>query len=78
VSDDADLAQRHEQRERRQAIAAVQAEVEASAFRWAADCIDCADPLDEDRVQACPGATRCITCQEAFERRRALFPRTHP
>lgn len=75
MSDEADLAQRYEERDRRQAVARVTAAQEAAGFRWAADCLDCHDPLDEDRVKACPGATRCITCQEAFERRRALFPR---
>jgi phage/conjugal plasmid C-4 type zinc finger TraR family protein len=64
--DDADLAQARIEREREQAVAAVQA---LSAGEGQDDCITCADPIEEARRKAVPSARRCITCQEAAERR---------
>ena len=32
-------------------------------------CIDCDEPIPAARLHAYPAATRCIRCQEAFERR---------
>jgi RNA polymerase-binding protein DksA len=31
-------------------------------------CADCGDPIDFARLQANPGAVRCITCQTRWER----------
>lgn len=31
-------------------------------------CEDCADPIDAERRKACPGARKCLFCQEAAER----------
>lgn len=31
------------------------------------DCIDCGDPIDEERREAMPSATRCIDCQARHE-----------
>jgi len=33
------------------------------------DCADCGDPIPMERLQARPGAARCIDCQERKERR---------
>lgn len=33
-------------------------------------CADCGEPIAAPRLLAYPTATRCIDCQEAFERRR--------
>lgn len=30
-------------------------------------CVDCDGPISEKRLQSFPNATRCISCQEAFE-----------
>lgn len=32
-------------------------------------CIDCGNPIAEKRLKSYPNATRCISCQEAFESR---------
>lgn len=32
-------------------------------------CVDCGEPIPEDRRKAVPGCTRCIVCQRAFEER---------
>lgn len=31
-------------------------------------CIECGDPVGLERLQANPAASRCISCQESFER----------
>jgi phage/conjugal plasmid C-4 type zinc finger TraR family protein len=33
-------------------------------------CDDCDDVIPEERLQAVPGATRCVLCQTLAERRR--------
>lgn len=73
-----DLAQQHE--EMRRAIAIREALADPIrrpdiCFGIIA-CVDCDDPIDPDRLQARPAAVRCITCQEALERHRRLFPGT--
>lgn len=32
-------------------------------------CDGCGDPIEAERRQALPGARKCLTCQEAAERR---------
>lgn len=32
------------------------------------ECEDCGEPIPEARRQAVPGCTRCVRCQEKFER----------
>jgi phage/conjugal plasmid C-4 type zinc finger TraR family protein len=34
------------------------------------ECEDCEEPIPEGRRKAAPGCTRCIRCQEHFERQR--------
>lgn len=31
------------------------------------ECIDCGEPIPEERRTAYPGCTRCIDCQEEYE-----------
>ena len=31
-------------------------------------CIDCGEPIPLERLKAMPGATRCVSCQTAFEK----------
>ena len=39
-------------------------------------CIGCDEPIDAERLDACPAAVRCLDCQEAWERFQRLFPGT--
>jgi RNA polymerase-binding transcription factor DksA len=32
-------------------------------------CIDCDEPIDDDRLKVQPAALRCLDCQELLERR---------
>lgn len=32
------------------------------------DCADCGETIDTERRKAAPFATRCITCQQIFEK----------
>lgn len=75
MTDVIDDAQRFE--EMRRAIAlrdALKTERRADVVFGVVVCGDCDEPLDTDRLAARPGAVRCLTCQEAHERRLALFP----
>ena len=38
------------------------------------ECIDCGDPIPEERLQVEPWALRDIKCQEAYEQRHSLNP----
>ena len=31
-------------------------------------CQDCGQPIGNERLEALPGSTRCVTCQAAWER----------
>lgn len=58
-------------------------QVEATVRRLEAQrptflCRDCLDPIEPERLQAVPGAGRCITCQEAEERSRRVHSRSSP
>lgn len=35
-------------------------------------CVDCEGAISEKRLKSFPNATRCISCQEAFEEQRQL------
>ena len=65
--------------EARQQLAAL-SDVDAALSRVAAgsygECIDCGEPIAIARLKAYPAATRCIDCQEAFEKREAGPPLT--
>lgn len=61
-----DRAQRLEQRQREQAIAA-QLAVALPSGPSLAHCKDCDNPIPEKR-QALGGMTRCVPCQTIFEK----------
>ena len=48
-------------------------DVEAALRRVAdksyGECIDCAEPIPRARLEANPGASRCVPCQQRFEAR---------
>lgn len=35
-------------------------------------CIDCEEPIHDDRLRVKPDAVRCVDCQNAHDRREAL------
>lgn len=76
MTDTIDQAQRFEAFRRDLALRARRAEAEQlarpSAFLL---CDDCGDPIDAERRRAAPGATRCVFCQEAAERRLRTYVR---
>ncbi|WP_084312824.1 TraR/DksA C4-type zinc finger protein [Desulfobulbus elongatus] len=65
--DDVDIAQELREAELRHLLAA-----RAYALphgESAEECDDCGEPIPEARRQAAPGCTRCVFCQQRFERR---------
>lgn len=70
--DEADIAQRQEERQRESAIEAalVRHTDEQHRIGDRVYCLDCADEIPETRLAANPRASRCIDCQAAHERRR--------
>jgi phage/conjugal plasmid C-4 type zinc finger TraR family protein len=68
--DDGDRAQQREEFIRGAALSATRLKVTTALARaGAADCVDCDDPIPEDRRKALPSAKRCVGCQEDFEKR---------
>lgn len=67
MSDEADQAQRIDERYRAAAIAHVRARTQRDGFD---ECEDCGELIEPARRKAMPSATRCVDCQEDFERRR--------
>lgn len=65
--------------EARQLLSAL-ADIEGALGRMAAgsygECIDCGKPIATARLKAYPGATRCVDCQGALEKREAGPPLT--
>ncbi|MGL5447456.1 MAG: TraR/DksA C4-type zinc finger protein [Rhabdaerophilum sp.] len=72
MSDVADMAEARIDRERARLSGLLQARVAPVA---ATHCDDCAEMIPEARRAAAPFATRCIHCQERFERQE-LFGRS--
>lgn len=62
----ADRAEILEHEERGRGVAAVRQKLAAAG---ADDCCDCGDPIEAARRAALPSAQRCLTCQQAHERR---------
>lgn len=61
-----DLAMMVEAAERERALKKVRDEAaKRSSARF---CVDCDVPISEARRQAVPGATRCVRCQDIFEK----------
>lgn len=66
--DDADIAQRNQEHFERLVLARQLAS--APCGDAAEACEDCGEMIPEARRRAATGCTRCIRCQERFERRR--------
>jgi len=68
MSDEADAAQAAQDFHLRVALLNVRGRAQAKPA--AIDCEDCGAKIPEKRRQAAPGCTRCVKCQEAFEKGR--------
>jgi len=66
--DDVDRAQEREERQREEALAKMQERALAAGVSYS-HCEDCGDPIPELRRQSAVGCTRCVFCQESFEKR---------
>ena len=64
--DEADIAQRNQEQFDRLALQRQLARMPQGEA--ATECEDCEHPIPEQRQQAAPGCTRCIHCQQKFER----------
>ncbi|CAN5611428.1 hypothetical protein BH10PSE5_BH10PSE5_01390 [soil metagenome] len=74
MTDILDRAQLLEESDRADALRrALQSESRPDVVFSVLACLDCDDPIDDARMAARPGCVRCITCQEAHERRLAQF-----
>lgn len=67
--DDIDRAQRREEENRQDALAAQHRRAhpedeDTPSAKW---CIDCGEPIPELRRQVVPGCTRCVDCQQFAE-----------
>lgn len=65
--DEADIAQRNNELYERMAMQAHAAS--RPRGEAATECGECDAPIPEARRKAAPGCTRCIRCQEQYERR---------
>lgn len=76
MTDIADHAQLLEEQERDASLEIVRATVrDLQTAQGDATCRSCFEPIEEERLQACPGAVRCLVCQTAFEKFQRMFPR---
>jgi len=64
--DDCDLGSRHAERFLK--IALDRQRNRQAAGASGIECSDCGEEIPEARRRAAPGCTRCVDCQEAFER----------
>lgn len=72
--DDADRAQRIEESEREAALAArrsapMEVPREINGIR---SCLDCGEAIEQQRLDACPQAVRCVECQADHDHLRRL------
>ena len=65
MTDEADEAQMKEQAERDNALAHFANGLKRQGTEF---CIGCGDLIAEPRRKAIPSATRCVDCQDVFER----------
>jgi phage/conjugal plasmid C-4 type zinc finger TraR family protein len=65
--DEFDRAQELEQRQRDEALARVQTRLVSGPS--SEECSDCGDEIPEARRQAIPGVSRCVICQNKFEKK---------
>lgn len=68
MADDFDQAQQREECDRQHALGRVLANRQRMNGRGREDCEDCGDEIPKARREKVPGATRCVSCQSAFER----------
>lgn len=75
MTDVIDDAQRFEQMRRDIALQGVRRQArQLEAERGAKICIECFEGVEPERLAVCPGAIRCLLCQEAHEEFQRLFP----
>lgn len=65
MADDLDRAQRLSERHREAGLARVRSRLDVQGPD---ECEDCGELIEPRRRAALPSATRCISCQEQFER----------
>lgn len=76
MTDWIDQAQEVQERMRELSVRTAQQSAAAlSAERLSNVCDDCPEPIEPERLAVCPGARRCLRCQEAHERFRRLHAR---
>lgn len=73
MTDTLDQAQALEEMDRTAGLSAVRSVCAAPTNPFAA-CLDCDEEIESHRRAALPSAVRCLSCQEARERSRRLFP----
>lgn len=64
--DEVEIARRNQDVLERMSMAAQLAAIPRG--KAATECEDCAEEIPNGRRQAAPGCTRCIRCQQRFER----------
>jgi len=64
--DEVDRAKDSQDRFDRQALDRQLASMPTGESAW--ECEDCGEPIPEERRRAAPGCSRCIHCQQLFER----------
>ncbi len=70
VNEEQELAQLNSLISNQNAIGRVQAELAKQRSQPSlAECEDCGEDIPKARQEAQPGVTRCIYCQELFERK---------
>lgn len=70
--DEVDYAQERQELELRRLLSArVYALPKGESAR---KCLECGEPIPEDRRQAMPGCRFCLSCQETLERRQGGMP----
>ncbi len=65
--EEGEMGQLHAMHLNENAIAAIRAAMPTGPSL--SECVDCADTMPVERMQAAPGCTRCIYCQGLAERR---------
>jgi len=64
-----DLAMMYQEQTRTRVLQNLQMKPQNIPIPTHRECIDCGDPIPQERLQARPGSVRCIDCQERKERR---------
>ena len=68
MADVVDRAAGYVEKELEYRIAEARAGAEPATSNGPAECEDCEEPIPEARRKAVPGCTRCIECQEDYEK----------